>query len=1387
MADNDKMTGQAQNIWTRIRSFAIAVFAIILLAILAIIIFLDLPAGHRFIISQIEKVETEDGMRFRVGDIDGSIYSKATLNEVAILDPKGRFLTVKQTQLKWYPVSWIFGTLSIDQLILKQGELIREPELKQKKNDDGPTLPDFDIFIGDFQANNFIFGQEFGGSRQTANIRASGDMLSGRLRGQFNLSTQNKTDMADINIDISPDENKFKIAAKINAKDNGVIQKLAQINWANEIIINGQGDWDKWRGQFLASQNSRSVAKLELKAKDGLFSADGAVSAIILPHGIARQISSPTLNIDLSGRYKDRMARMSGILSSDAVNMDIDGGYDLSIGGVDSFKINANIIKPSTLTKDLVSKNMNVKALLNGRLSQLRGEYIVTANAIGTGNLALNNARLTGDIRRMNDQTYLPMKFTAISLNGLGDELGALLKNINASGNLVLRGNKLTGDGLSISTNRIKAMADFSMNTDNGQFNVPATLSLPKYEIDGLGSADVLASLTFAPARPKGVNITGKASAILTRLDNGFANELTGGSIKLFTGVGIGPDGILKLPNLKIASQKLSFAGNGSRGKDGLFSIKGMAQHAEYGAAKAEIFGNLARPKVALFLDKPFDPLGLNKVTLTLNPVERGFDFATNGGSTLGPFDGTGAILLPKGGDAIIEFDRLAVSSTILTGYLRPASGGLDGKFKFNEGGVIGQITLAPQNGGQGVSGNFDIKQAFFRGPKNIRIRTASGKFDALFIAGNSNINANIQAQGVSAGDLILGRLAGNVKMRNGRGKAVVSVAGTRGSNFTWQSQISISPDKYIVKGNGSFRRQPLRLARAALITSKDDIWKIHDADLIYGNGKLNISGQLGGGKSAIDMDMQNLSLSLADLADNNVGLSGIASGKLRFVNQSGTPTGSASLKIKGLSRSGLSFIQEPLDMDVNAQLTANQLALRGLVSQKSDVSGRVQGRIILSNGGALLDRIYAGDAKLEARFNGPIAALWRLTGIELFDLGGNVSLATNIGGTINNPSIKGVFSTSKAVLNSPATGLRLTNLGAQGRFDGARLLVRNISGTTANGGKISGLGSFSFGGRMGVQIAMDLQAENAILINRDDFGATVTGPIKIRSQGAGGIIAGRVTVVKSDFNLGKANASQILPQLNVREINGRNDLPLPPAAAAPWKLAIEANIPNRMAVRGLGLDSEWSAKLKIGGNVDAPTLLGRAEMIRGNYEFSGRRFRLTEGNIYFDRNDPPNPRLDIVAQADLSDVDASILVSGRSANPQIQFTSTPQLPEEELLSRLLFGSSVPELSATEALQLGVALSGLRDGGTGFDPINAIRQSVGLDRLRLVSADGTTRGTSVAAGKYLGRRTYVEIVSDGKGYTATQIEFRVTRWLSILSSISSIGRQSLNVRVKRDY
>jgi translocation and assembly module TamB len=300
---------------------------------------------------------------------------------------------------------------------------------------------------------------------------------------------------------------------------------------------------------------------------------------------------------------------------------------------------------------------------------------------------------------------------------------------------------------------------------------------------------------------------------------------------------------------------------------------------------------------------------------------------------------------------------------------------------------------------------------------------------------------------------------------------------------------------------------------------------------------------------------------------------------------------------------------------------------------------------------------------------------------------------------------------------------------------------------------------------------------------------ATVTGPLTFRSDGRGGVISGEVVLDRARYRLGRATAATAAPRINVREINAPPGAQEDEAAPRePWTMALRARGPGGVLVTGLGLNSEWAADLEIGGEPQNPVIRGRATLVRGDYEFAGREFDLERGVIRFGGETPANPALDIQADANASGLNAAIRVTGTALRPQIAFSSTPALPQDELLSRLLFGTSITNLSAPEALQLAAAVAALQNGDAGLNPINAVRRAAGLDRLRILPADPQTgQGTAVAAGKYVTRRLYAEIVTDGQGYSATRVEFQVTRWLSILSSISTLGRQSGNVRISRDY
>ena len=242
-------------------------------------------------------------------------------------------------------------------------------------------------------------------------------------------------------------------------------------------------------------------------------------------------------------------------------------------------------------------------------------------------------------------------------------------------------------------------------------------------------------------------------------------------------------------------------------------------------------------------------------------------------------------------------------------------------------------------------------------------------------------------------------------------------------------------------------------------------------------------------------------------------------------------------------------------------------------------------------------------------------------------------------------------------------------------------------------------------------------------------------------------------------------------------------------AAAKPadWKLDIRVRADNEIYVTGMGLDSEWKTAMRVTGTTANPRVVGKLEVLRGRYSFSGKQFDLEQGVITF--NGPMlNPVLAIKAQTRIDTVTAGIQVTGSAQQPDIAFISNPTLPQDEILSRILFGDNVANLSAMQAVQLAAALNGLRGGSGGLNPMGKLQGASGIDRIGIVGGDETTgRGTSLAVGQHISNNVYVEVITDSKGFTATQLEIALSRTLSLLSKTGTNAGSSANLRYSKDY
>ncbi|WHO40552.1 translocation/assembly module TamB domain-containing protein [Sphingobium sp. AP49] len=1380
-----------RRVWDgRWQRWVVALLAAALLIVVGALAWLDTAAGHRFLVSRIAAVQPPSGLRINVDRIDGSIYRKAVLRGLTLSDPRGRFFEAPRVELDWWPFAWLSNRLDIDRLVIPQATLHKLPKLNPAQRQ-GPILPGFDIRLMQFSVDRLTIAPAVTGRVQQATLSGDADIRGGRAIIDLSARVIGGEDALNLTLDSRPDQDRFDLAVTVNAPTGGVLAAMTGLRQDGNLRISGKGSWTRWDGRLAATLAGTPVADLKLGARSGAYSARGSIEAGAIPgKGLLPRLAAPRLAIEAEGTMVDRVIDGRLALRSAAIDLAGDGAIDLRNNAFDNLRIDLKLARPEALLKNMRGRDVMAKIRLDGAFATFGYEYLVTARQIAFDKALIQDVRIDGKGRKArNGPALIPIRLRARSLDGQGDLVAGIVRNFALDGVLQVKGQQIISNPMPFRSDKLRGKLLMMVDLATGRYDFGLDGQISGLFIRGLGVVDLTSKLRAIPAANGAFGLSGNALAQVRRLDNAFLRGLGGGLPTVRSALALQPNGEIAFTNMQLQAPLISLSARGIRHRDGTVHLEGSGTHKQYGPVDLVLDGKIDRPIVHVQLARPMDALGLRDVRGEFLPGADGnYSFTANGGSTLGPFTGEGSILLPPGGQAVIHVARVAVSGVTASGDIRPVTGGLDGQLAVS-GPVTGTIGFKPVGDIQQLHLDLDAADASFDGPSTIVVRRGTLDATILLDPAGTSVNATAQARGLRVGGMLLGRLDATVALVDGRGKVSGSLSGQRGRLFDLKGEAQVDHDRIRLAASGTIDKRPIRLTRTALLSRTDDGWRLSPATLSYAGGTLQLAGELGGETTRIEARAEKMPLALLDIAYDNLGLGGAATGSLSYSRpRGGLPSGKAELRIRGLSRSGLSLSSRPVDVGVNAILTPDRLATRMVFVADGQTIGRGQALLtpLVATGG-LVDRLNGAPLIAQLRFNGTADTLWRLTGVEIVDIAGPVSVTADARGTLGDPLITGSLATDNAAINSPVTGMRLRNVKARARFSGAQLVFSSFTGTAQNGGGVSGTGRFSFNGIGGVGMDLAFQADNAALLERDDIAATVTGPLTIRSDGSGGTIGGDLVLNKSRFTMGRAAAVAQIPELKVIEINRRGEEIERPRSSVPWTLAIKARARNRLTVTGLGLDSEWRADLDIGGTVTNPTIAGRAELVRGNYEFAGRRFELREGKIQFDGKTPVNPTLDIDAEADVSDLTATIHVGGTGLKPDISFNSVPALPQDELLSRILFGTSITSLSAPEALQLASAVGSLQGEG-GLDPINAVRKAAGLDRLRIIAADPTQgQGTSIAAGKYLTRKTYVELITDGQGYSATRMEYQVTRWLSLLGAISTLGRESANVRISKDY
>jgi translocation and assembly module TamB len=135
---------------------------------------------------------------------------------------------------------------------------------------------------------------------------------------------------------------------------------------------------------------------------------------------------------------------------------------------------------------------------------------------------------------------------------------------------------------------------------------------------------------------------------------------------------------------------------------------------------------------------------------------------------------------------------------------------------------------------------------------------------------------------------------------------------------------------------------------------------------------------------------------------------------------------------------------------------------------------------------------------------------------------------------------------------------------------------------------------------------------------------------------------------------------------------------------------------------------------------------------------------------------------------------------------PELELTSSPEVPRDEIISRVLFNKSASGLTAAEAAQLALAVRELTGKGGGTDILGFARRSLGVDVLRIdTTADGKA---AIEAGKYLTDEVYVGVKQGATPESSgVGVEVELTPNITVESETTGDGANKSGLRFQLDY
>ncbi len=1386
-------------LWMRLLKWiGIAILALLLL-VAAILLGLNTGPGKRFVANQIASYTTAGGLNVQVGRIEGSLYGEMVLKDVRVRDPKGVFLTAPRIAIDWRPFAYLGNHIDVRDIASPLVTLHRAPEfIPQPSQENAPLLPDIDIDVNHLAIDRFVLAPSFTGAKRIIRIEGAAHIADRRAQIRADAATLTGAgavggDRFHLVLDAVPDENRLKVDVRLRAPANGAVAGYTGIRKPLDFTLSGQGDWKAWNGKAVATLGGASLADLTIAARNGTIEMRGNAHPGLYMAGPVERLTAPRLDIALTTTLNERKADTKLRLRSDALAVAAQGLIDFGNSRFGNFRVDARLLTPGAIAPNLAGRDVMASLVLDGPMATPGVGYTIRAAAIGFGETVVHDLYATGQARVDADRILIPVDARARSVSGLNATVGGLLTNVRINGDIAITGPQILSDNLKIRSDKIDATAIIAANVSTGRYTGALKGRVNQYRIESIGIINLETDAELVPAAEGGFGIKGRVVARTQEIFNSGARSFLGGNAVMSADIGYSPQGIVTFEHLRLnAPQFRITSGSGRYDPAGGIRFEASGASDQYGPLFVRVNGTVAAPEILLRAPRPGVGVGLVDLEARVRSRGGGYAVTARGGTDYGPF--TADLDVTPGTALTVDVNKLLFAGIDFHGQLRQTPAGpFAGRLDFGGSGFTGAVRLAAA--GDVQRADIDARAAAAKIPGNVDFTIGRAIVDASVILypAAPSVVADVQIADLRYGPTTIATARAKIDYRGGNGTAKLVADGSNGVPFHIAANARLKPGDYLVALKGTASGVGFHTADPAHIQMADGTYRLAPTRIDFDQGSLRIAGSYGTGM-ALQTRLDKLDLSIVNAFIPNLGIGGNATGSLDFAqpDPAAFPTADARLDIDDFTRSGIAAVSEPVDVVFRGQLLPDGGEARALIKRGSANVGRMVARLapLPPGAGSWTTRLMNAPLSGGIRYSGPAAVLFSLAALPGQTLTGPIAVGVDFAGRLSAPTFNGVVRADKLTYTNETYGTRLTNMRLQGRFTSSRLEITTLE-AQAGEGTVRAHGSVGFAADSGFPIDLTATLNNAQLAESDALGATASGTLRVTNGTDGGLIAGELNIPEARYEIIRAGAAEVPVLEGVR----RKGAPPPERAEeeaggvpSQFRLDIRIRADNRIFVSGMGLESEWRSNLHVTGTTANPRVTGTLEVVRGTYSFAGKRFEIDHGTIRFEGGDLTDPVIDIAATTEQEEITATINITGTAQDPHIAFTSTPALPQDEVLSRLLFGTSPTNLSGTEAIQLAAALNSLRGSGGGLNPLGTLRSATGFDRLRVLGADDRSgRGTSLAAGKYITDDIYIEIITDARGFTATQLEIALSKSLSVLSQAGSFGGSNVTLRYKKDY